>query len=366
MRSPRSIHARATLALFSAALGMAACASDSPLASSAAPDPLTSARGTAPWVGVTSGTSTTGISYLPARTGTLIDMLENGWVVGSTQDDVPVLSAVMVNVRTGEREVVATFAPALTHAKAINGRREVVGGNPATQSFPEARAFHWYRGTRTDYGAGAATDINEAGTFVGYGYAGQAESGIRLPWVVEGGAQRFLDVQRGRAMGINNRRDIVGMAMDPATAWIEAPVAWMDGRLTVLVSAVGEASDINERRQVVGWATREDPTPHLEAFLWEQGRLTWLGTLVPSSAGGYSEAHAINERGQVAGRALASDGLVHAVAWYKGRMLDLGLATGLPDVVASEAYGITNSGAVLGRSFHGGTRFGIIWNLPAD
>jgi len=48
--------------------------------------------------------------------------------------------------------------------------------------------------------------------------------------------------------------------------------------------------------------------------------ITDLGTL----GGSFSEAHDVNERGQVVGESTTASGEFHAFLWEKGTMIDLG------------------------------------------
>ena len=72
-----------------------------------------------------------------------------------------------------------------------------------------------------------------------------------------------------------------------------------------------QAHDINNRGQVVGYSYIGSGSPH--AFLWEDGEMTDLGTL-----GGYdSEANGINDRGQVAGFSRTRSGYRYATLWTR-------------------------------------------------
>ena len=75
----------------------------------------------------------------------------------------------------------------------------------------------------------------------------------------------------------------------------------------------GNASDINERGQIVGWWTRKRDPDIDRAVLWEDGR----PKLLPNLPGGSdSQAFAINDRGQVVGWAYPKVGdYEHAVLW---------------------------------------------------
>jgi probable HAF family extracellular repeat protein len=73
-----------------------------------------------------------------------------------------------------------------------------------------------------------------------------------------------------------------------------------------------EAHGINNRGQIVGKSTAEFFLWH--AFLWEKGKMTDLGTL---HGGNFGMATDINDRGQVVGGSNASSVFRHAVLWTK-------------------------------------------------
>ena len=107
------------------------------------------------------------------------------------------------------------------------------------------------------------------------------------------------------------------------------------------------------RAGVVGWA---DNSKHeSRAFLYNGG-LHDLGTL----GGDYAQAQAINDAGQIVGRATDADGNTHAFL-YQGGMAAIGPAE-------SYAYGINDLGHVVGLSgnsaflYDGGLR--SLGNLP--
>ena len=76
-------------------------------------------------------------------------------------------------------------------------------------------------------------------------------------------------------------------------------------------------SAINDRGDVVGRATTATGDWH--AFRWRHGRMTDLETL----GGPESGAADINNRGQIAGFADTTDGPTHAVRWQNGVLADL-------------------------------------------
>jgi probable HAF family extracellular repeat protein len=307
--------------------------------------------------------STTGIPYIRVRipgevtrAGSLLDMNEAGLAVGSRiRAAGQPLWAVVVNVRTGDTNSIGSSFSGPNQAKAINARGEIVGGEPLLGSSQEATAFHWRDGVLTVLGSGSATDINATGVVVGYSWDGVET----YPWIWHGSEIERLGTASGRAYAINNHGDIVGTAPEPGIArW--RPVLWRAGAVTVLNPTGGEANDINETGQIVGQAF--NPTvSHREAFLWQNGVVSWLGTL---PEGGVSAATAINDRGEIVGVDTLPEA-IHAVLWRGGRIIDLGLSgRTVPFENISEAFGITNSGQVIGRVGQGGNRNGVIWTPP--
>jgi probable HAF family extracellular repeat protein len=69
--------------------------------------------------------------------------------------------------------------------------------------------------------------------------------------------------------------------------------------------------------------------------------------------GAFSEAYAINDRGQVVGRSGTASGSVHAFLSQEGVAVDLGT---LPGGDYSEAYNINAKGQVTGASVTSGAR----------
>lgn len=115
------------------------------------------------------------------------------------------------------------------------------------------------------------------------------------------------------------------------------------------------ATALNDLGEVVGLGGRNDYGPEFQevtqAFLWQNGTMIPLGALYDPSdfnrRHGYSEAHAINDQGQVAGFSeIFRCGSRHAFLWQDGAMLDISGGPGNPSY--SHAFGINDLGQVVG------------------
>jgi len=116
--------------------------------------------------------------------------------------------------------------------------------------------------------------------------------------------------------------------------------------------------DINERGDVVGFGNPPGENPEgdfiAHAFLWTDGSATAkdLRTL-PGNL--FSQAFAINERGQVVGVSFGGTAATHAFLWQNDVLLDLNdLVDIAPDVLVS-AQDIDDEGRITGRVLDGTT-----------
>ena len=166
--------------------------------------------------------------------------------------------------------------------------------------------------------------------------------------------------------GINNGGQVVGsagyagpMGLGGATAFLYSGGAMqslglLPGYPPGGYSGLGAvtsttAAGINDGGQIVGNAfvatgglADYPPPPPAHAFLYSGGVMQDLGTL---PGGSFSEAYGINQSGQVVGGADNSSGYEHAFLWSNGTMQDLGTLSGGPNGVATA---INNAGQVAG------------------
>ncbi len=117
----------------------------------------------------------------------------------------------------------------------------------------------------------------------------------------------------------------------------------------------GRAMGINNRGDIVGYCETEAGDFH--AVLWEGGAATDLGTL----GGDNSYAFAINDDGVVVGYSHTADGKVHAFMWRDGIMTDIH-DTELPPINESYARAINTGESIAGTVGYGG----VMWRTPDD
>jgi probable HAF family extracellular repeat protein len=195
-----------------------------------------------------------------------------------------------------------------------------------------------------------ASGVNNAGQVAGWA---DTPGGARHAFLYDGGMHDLGTLAIGSsslATGINCSGQIVGCGDEdrgPLTL-VHAFLA-SEGNLQDLGSLGGitsHAYGINDSGQVVGDSLTDNGGP-VHAFLYSNGTMKDLGTL---AFGTSSVATSINASGQIAGYGDQYLGplipLTHAFLMSGGSMQDIGTLGG----IASYAYGINNSGQVVGDS----------------
>lgn len=115
------------------------------------------------------------------------------------------------------------------------------------------------------------------------------------------------------AFYINSKGQIVGQAGVPDGINFHA-FLWQNGVMTDLGILPGDAqswaNNINNKNQAVGTSFSANSA---RAFIWQNGAMTDLNTLIPANSPLYLlEAFGINDRGQISGFGILSDGELRA------------------------------------------------------
>jgi len=246
-------------------------------------------------------------------------------------------------------------------------------------------AFLWANGTMTDLGAlGGVTGLgNSFSTANAINDRGQSAGGalttIPFPFnpalkqfhaaLWDGGVARDLGTLPGsrysEAFGINDLGQVVGESR-------QHPFFWSQGVMTdvgTLEGPTGFALAINNLGQVVGGADTTIPDPSnpggvlAHAFLWTGGQARDLGT-IPS--GSNSEAHGINNQGQIVGLECCAGDLFDALLWQNGTVVDLNtLIPASSGWYLAEADGINDRGQIVGWGLNPSGRFDAYLLTPS-
>jgi len=222
---------------------------------------------------------------------------------------------------------------------------------------------------------GSATDINDAGTVVGY----SSVTGRTTHAFVKTTTGPLTDIgsgprPRSGASAINNAGVVVGSTAEGASTVVQHPFVWTAATgLVELALPPGVPSawavDINDAGTIV--VNSGGHAGFYHAWLYDQASATY--TPLPGLGGGYEQAAAIDAKGKVVGSATTSGGVSHAVGWNQTAHAITDFDAGLPGT--SEATAISANGTVIGwsgdysaavaYSWSGGVRTTIGQGLPA-
>ena len=226
----------------------------------------------------------------------------------------------------------------------------------------QVHAFSWQQGVMRDLGTLGGDDscalyVNEQGQVAGFSYTNSIpnpNTGIPTldPFLWERGKMKDLGTLGGAFAypnWLNNRGQIVGQS-DMAGDATAHPFFWDRGVLTDIGTLGGDngtANWINEAGQVVGTADLADGTHH--AFVWWKGKkMTDLGTI---DGDGCSNGLYVNSSGQTVGTSTNCHGtILHTFLWEHGSMIDLGarIQPG-SELTFTEPFVINDRGEIAGN-----------------
>ncbi len=222
--------------------------------------------------------------------------------------------------RNGELQDLGTLGGPDAEALGLNERGQVAGGayvnstpNPVT-GIPTVDPFLWEKGKMTDLGSlggtfGFAYTLNNRGQVIGQSNLVGDQIFDQFFWDRGKLVDLYAATTGGKiitANAINDAGQIVGGADFSSTGGLQhSAVLWQNGVAINLGTLSGdcfsEASAINSKGQVVGDSYNCDIGED-RAFLWENGIMIDLNTRIPS---GFplrlANAVAINERGEIGG-----------------------------------------------------------------
>jgi probable HAF family extracellular repeat protein len=197
-----------------------------------------------------------------------------------------------------------------------------------------------------------ANAINPQGDVVGE--FGLTLSSAHHGFLLSGGRYTTLDYPGATSTtptGINARGEIVGVYT--TTGNIAHAFVFSGDRYTTIDypgAANSLALGINTAGDVVGSYSSAGVS---HAFLWSSGRFT---SFDHPAAAGFTNATAINPRGDIVGRYRGADNLSHGYLWSGGKFTTIDI----PDATFTGMTGITPGGEMVGRQTTAGINHGFL------
>ena len=250
-------------------------------------------------------------------------------------------------------------------ARAVNATAEVTGaaGNNNTNI---SDVYLYSDGTITSLGtlggpSGIGNGINASGQVAGYSenssntYRAFLSSGSTLTDIGDLGGGSAV------AYAINDHGHVVGSAV--TSNGENHPFLYRNGHMIDLGTLGSSNNDwwnsaqgVNNSDVVAG--TSYDAQGNFLGFVWKNGTMTKMGTL----GGPWSQAYAINNKGQITGLAYTKNGSAHAFLANCAAcpLKDLGTFSGSTSTVWG--FGINDAGIVVGQSTFAGTYHAFVYS----
>jgi probable HAF family extracellular repeat protein len=366
------------------------------------------------WHGVVADTKgvVTDLGSLPGSNNSVpVWISESGLIAGLSQYGVidpptgfPQWQAVLWN---RDRSILGlgTLGGNCSTAYSVNSRSQVVGmalnavaEDPGIATFisidcpasTQARAYLWQDGSMQDLGTlggndAVAGEVNEGGQIVGFSYTNTTPNdttGVPTvhPFLWQNGVMTDVgslggtiavpgDIGAGGTQVLNDSGEVAGTSMLPGDEVAHA-FLWSNGRMIDLGTLGGSTSAayaVNNKGQVVGRARVSDTPIVRHAFLWEKGHMSDLGTVAPCAR---STAVSINSASQIVGGLGGCTGPFNGGAFYveKGKpMVDLNTLIDPPSPIHLDApWNINERGEIFGSGLlpDGSARAVVLVPLP--
>jgi probable HAF family extracellular repeat protein len=169
--------------------------------------------------------------------------------------------------------------------------------------------------------------------------------------VVPGAAQQYSLTDLGtlpgdgvsKAYALNDAGEAAGVSETPTAAIATLFSGGKATSISTLGSSVSVANGINTTGQIAGWNSfNSNPTFEPQAFLYSNGSMKNINS--PSVFPSGTEAYGINNSGEVVGTGYLTSSNFHAFLYSGGNMTDLGP----PGAYQASAVAINNSGQIIG------------------
>jgi probable HAF family extracellular repeat protein len=342
--------------------------------------------------GISQTYTVTNIGTLGGATSVAVDLNENGYVIGNSENSQQNIRGFVYKISDGSKIEIGTFGGRQSFVNAINNN-QVVGRAETSTGDRHAFLYDLTTGILTDlhsivsFGGAfsSATGINDQGIIVGWaelpngdahGFVYNPSSGVRTEIGTFGGANSIL-------LDINENGIVTGEAEVSQNASHAFYYKIATAELTDIGTLGGstvETARINNSNQIVGGSAtaaggfrgfRTGPlntnlNKDLSSLMFSfQAADPLLSTVIdpatdtlPTLGGSVGNAKGINDLGDVVGQADQSDGLGRAFLYRNGNIINLNSL--IPNNSGWElwdALAINNRGQIVG--------FGIINNVPS-